>query len=131
MGTAAGFRSYSFTDEEAVKSGPRYYRLKVINTDGSFTYSPVRSAVFDELALWQVYPNPSTGLFNLVYQLNNNDGIFARIIDGKGSVVKEYRQTANGFLQKLNIDLATKPTGVYLLEISAAGSKRTFKLYKQ
>jgi hypothetical protein len=131
QGNTNGSRTYTFTDNEAVKSGARYYRLKIVNTDGSFSYSPVRSVVFAEAVLWQVYPNPSNGLFSLVYQLNSNEEIIARIIDAKGSVVKEYRKTGNGFLQKLNVDLVSNASGVYLLQIDAAGKKQTFKLYKQ
>ena len=131
LGNNIGTRTYSFTDPETDKFGPRYYRLKIINLDGSFTYSPVRSVLFDEAVQWQIYPNPSSGLFSLVYQLNTNEEIHARIIDTKGSIIKEYHKMANGFPQKLNIDLLGKANGIYLLQVDAAGKKQTFKLYKQ
>lgn len=131
LGNSTSSRSYTFTDKEADKFGPRYYRLKIVNNDGSFTYAPVRAVVFNQPVAWHIYPNPSKGLFSLVYQLNNSEEIFARVIDAKGSLIKEYHRTANGFLQKLNIDLVTNANGVYLLQIDAAGKKQTFKLYKQ
>lgn len=131
LGNNAGTRTYTFTDLEADKFGPRYYRLKIVNLDGSFTYSPVRSILFDEPAQWQIYPNPSSGLFSLVYQINNGQEIYARIFDAKGTIIKEYRKTGNGFPQKMNIDLLGKASGVYLLQIDAAGKKQTFKLYKK
>jgi hypothetical protein len=131
LGNTTGSHTYSFTDLETDKFGPRYYRLKIINLDGSFTYSPTRSVVFDAPVQWQIYPNPSNGLFSLVYQLNTGEEIHARIIDAKGSVIKEYRKAANGFPQKLNIDMLGKASGIYLLQVDAAGKKQTFKLYKQ
>ena len=131
LGNTTNLRTYTFTDTEADKFGPRYYRLKIIDLDGSFTYSPIRSVIFNDPVLWQVYPNPSKGIFSLVYQLNNNEEIYVRIIDTKGSLIKEYRKKGNGFLQKLHIDLAEPPGGVYLLQTDAAGRKQTFKLYKQ
>ncbi|MBO9681411.1 MAG: T9SS type A sorting domain-containing protein, partial [Flavisolibacter sp.] len=131
QGNNAGTRTYNFTDSETDKFGPRYYRLKIINLDGSFAYSLVRSVVFDAPVQWQIYPNPSNGLFSLVYQLNTGEEIHARIIDAKGSVIKEYRKMANGFPQKLSIDLLGKASGIYLLQVDAAGKKQTFKLYKQ
>jgi hypothetical protein len=131
LGNNPGTSVYSFSDTETDKFGPRYYRLKITDLDGSFTYSPIRSVVFDEPVQWQIYPNPSTGLFSLVYQLNNSEEIHARIIDTKGSIIKEYRKTSNGFPQKLNIDLLGKASGVYLLQVDAAGKQQTFKLYKQ
>jgi hypothetical protein len=70
-------------------------------------------------------------LFSLVFQVNNNEQIHARIIDAKGSLIREYHKTGNGFPQKLNIDLFGSTAGVYLLQVEAAGKKQMFKLYKQ
>jgi hypothetical protein len=131
FGNTSGSRIYTFIDTDPDKFGARYYRLKIMDIDGSISYSPIRSVVFNDPVLWRVYPNPSNGLFSLVYQLNNNEPIVARVIDAKGSVIKEYHKTANGFLQKLNIDLLGKASGVYLLQVDASGKKRTFKLYKE
>lgn len=131
LGNSTAIRSYTFTDIEPDKFGARYYRLKIINADGSFSYSPIRSVVFNNALLWKLYPNPSTGLFSLVYQVNSNEQVYVRIIDAKGSLVKEYRKTGNGFPQKLNIDLTGNANGSYLLQVDVAGKKQTFKLYKQ
>jgi hypothetical protein len=122
---------YSYTDVEAGKFGARYYRLKIINLDGSFSFSPIRSVVFTDAVLWQVYPNPSKGSFNLVYQINNNEELKARVIDAKGRLVRDYSKISDGFVQKLNVDLTMMASGVYLLQVDAAGKKQTFKLYKQ
>ncbi|MFL5773714.1 MAG: T9SS type A sorting domain-containing protein, partial [Flavisolibacter sp.] len=78
----------------------------------------------------KIYPNPSNGRFNLVYQLGNNEILSADVVDAKGSIVKHYRNTGNGFVQKLNIDIMMLPSGVYLLKVDAGGEKKTFKLNK-
>jgi hypothetical protein len=131
LGNTSGSRTYSFTDTEADKFGPRYYRLKIIDKDGSFSYSLIRSVVFNDPVLWKIYPNPSRGLFSLVYQLNSNEQMNVRVIDAKGSLVREYSRTGNGFPQKLNIDLFGNANGVYLLQVNTTGKKQMFKLYKQ
>jgi len=133
LGNTTTVRNYSFLDAEADKFGVRYYRLKVNNTDGSFFYSPIRSVVFADPTVWQIYPNPSNGRFNLVFQLNLNEKLNAGIYDAKGSMVKELTTTSTGFMQKLEIDLSSNafPAGVYLLQVDASGKKQTFKLYKQ
>jgi hypothetical protein len=126
-------RQYNFTDIEANKAGARYYRLKIINADGSSSYSEIKAVMFGDVLLWQVYPNPSAGKFNLVYQLNTAEAMTARLYDAKGSMVKEYRSTANGFLQKLNIDISANnyASGMYLLRVNAGAKEQAFKLYKQ
>lgn len=89
--------------------------------------------MFGDAVLWQVYPNPSSGKFNLVYQLDADEVLIAGLYDAKGSLVKEYRSRANGFLQKLNINIAANnyASGMYLLKVTVGSQQHSFKLYKQ
>ncbi len=50
-----------------------------------------------------------------------------------GRMIKQYKQQATGFLQKLTIDLTDKlyANGMYLLQVEAEGKKTSFKIYKQ
>ena len=132
-GNSAGQRQYGFTDGENGKSGARYYRLRMVNKDGSFGYSELKPVVFGDATVWQVYPNPSAGKFNLVYQINAGEWLSAKLYDEKGSMVKEYRSNGNGFLQKLSIDVTANnyAGGVYLLRVAVGGKEQSFKLYKQ
>jgi hypothetical protein len=131
MGNTTTTRSYSFTDATPGKMGAQYYRIKIINGDGSFLYSPVRSVVFDEPGIWQVFPNPSTGVFFLMYQAANGAHIEATVFDSKGRVVLVQKSTGTGFPQKLAVDLNISASGVYLLQVASGEEKRSFKLYKQ
>jgi hypothetical protein len=130
-GNSTGVRNYSFTDTEADKFGPRYYRLKIINSDGSFLYSPVRVVVFEEAKLWQVYPNPSAGEFFMQYQINAGVSMNASVYDSKGRLVKTLQAAGSGQPQKIAINLKALAAGVYLLQVQAGEVKRDFKLFKQ
>ncbi len=125
--------SYSFTDAEAGKSGNRYYRLKIIYADGGFTYSPLRPVVFYNGITLHVYPNPSSGIFNLTYQAADGEQLIFKVYDVTGKLVKEQNLIASGFLQKLSIDLHEPvfANGLYLLDIKAGNWKQSFKLIKQ
>lgn len=125
LGNSTAQRNYSFPDREPNKSGVRYYRLKMIDNDGSFRYSPVRPVIFGETT-WQIYPNPSDGLFTLSFQLGSQEKLGARIYDTRGRLVKQYDLISTGFPQKLSIDLREASSGVYLLEVGG----RSFRLYK-
>ncbi|MGH2552721.1 MAG: S8 family serine peptidase, partial [Chitinophagaceae bacterium] len=46
IGNTSTEQHYSFIDIETNKSGVRYYRLKIIDNDGRFSYSPIRPVVF-------------------------------------------------------------------------------------
>lgn len=132
-GNSTTTQSYSFTDAEADKFGARFYRLKVINADASFRYSTIRSVVFTDAVTWQVYPNPSSGIFNLVYQVNTTEKVQVKVFDARGRLVKEAQKGGNGYLQKFVIDL-TSPVfanGVYLLQAQVGEKIQTYKVYKQ
>jgi hypothetical protein len=132
-GNGTSQQQYSFIDQEPFKSGARYYRLKTINQDGSFNYSVIRSVIFDDVTNWQVVPNPSTGLFYLVYYANVGEEINIQLTDAIGKLVKRNAVTGNGFLQKFAIDISTKSysSGIYFLQAEINGKKQTFKLYKK
>ncbi|HEY0751029.1 MAG TPA: T9SS type A sorting domain-containing protein, partial [Chitinophagaceae bacterium] len=133
LGTTDQDRNYSFTDTEAGKFGTRYYRLKIVDQDASFTYSPIRSVVFEDAVTWQIYPNPSAGKFNLVYQLSSGEVVEASVYDAKGRLIQQSRTIASGMLQKQVIDItgAAVSPGVYILRIHHSGTTRSYKLYKQ
>ena len=133
LGDTDNERTYNFTDTEQDKFGARYYRLKIINQDESFKYSPIRAVTFEDAVTWQIYPNPSSGKFSLVYLLNQGEMIDASVYDIAGKLVQQNRTVATGQLQKQIIDLSAPgiAKGVYVLQLKTAGSVRSYKLYKQ
>ena len=130
-GNSVSEKQYSFTDTEPNKTGIRYYRLKIVSTDGTFRYSTIAPVVFDELSTWQLYPNPSDGLFNLVFRLNFQEMMTGMIYDANGKLVKTISGTGTGQIQKTEIDLRGMAAGVYLLRVQTPNGKQSFKLYKK
>lgn len=124
--------TYSFLDKENNKSGVRYYRLRMVDENGSFRYSGVRPIVFDEAISWQLYPNPSKGIFNLVCQAPAGESISVRIHDGNGRQIRSIAQSATGFVQKIEINMedARYSAGIYLLEVSAGSKASSFRMIK-
>jgi hypothetical protein len=130
----APVQSYSFI-HTALQSGneARYYRLRIIEVDGSTRYSEVRSIVFTDAVTWKIYPNPSDGIYNLLFQVASEEDMEAIVYDSKGVLVQRFTQKGTGFLQKATINLrdAAFATGTYLLQVTAGSRKTSFKLYKQ
>ncbi|HMU45420.1 MAG TPA: S8 family serine peptidase [Chitinophagaceae bacterium] len=132
-GNATQENYYQFTDIETSKSGIRYYRLKIIDNDGSFKYSAVRPVLFDNEIHWQVNPNPSPGMFGLVFQAPSGQTVNLRVYDLAGRLVKQQQLIANGFVQKINIDLESDQyaNGLYLLHADDGFTQQSFRLIKQ
>lgn len=62
-GTSGQASSYSFTDAAPGDAATCYYRLRQVDLDGSFSFSPVRTVVLaagDSLVQLAVAPNPTT-----------------------------------------------------------------------
>lgn len=63
--------NYLFTDTKAATSPLVYYRLKLVDSDGSYTYSRIESVRFDKSQLLASgYPNPFTATLTLVSNSN-------------------------------------------------------------
>ena len=133
LGNTTQARRYSFTDAEPGKSGVRYYRLKTVDRDGHISYSVIRSLIFDSDITWQVYPNPSSGIFELQIQVPDAEPVSIRIFDATGKTVKQWQATGTGFGQKITVDLSGPryASGIYMLELNTAARKQFFKLIRR
>ena len=131
-GTSGSMQTYDLIDAENNKIGVRYYRLKIISIDGSFTYSDIRPVIFDEDVTWQVYPNPSFGLFSFIFRENSGETISLKVYNLKGQLVKQATTIASGFVQKIILDMQQSnfPSGMYMIMAEGTVTK-TFKVVKQ
>lgn len=98
--------NYNFTDYQPI-TGINYYRLKMIDNDGSFSYSKTVSE--RAKSAFSIYPNPtsSTVYFNGNYK--NSD---ITITDSKGVQVLKMKVPTNG-----EITLKDISNGLYIIEI--------------
>ena len=132
QGNSSGQQNYNYTDVEINKYDVRYYRLKIVENDGSFHYSVVRSVVFNGDVDWHVYPNPSNGEFYLIYQQSQGDPLGIKVYDMSGKLVKEIQIISTGFVQKFTIDLRSPKyaTGLYMIVVEGI-KKGVFKVLKK
>lgn len=123
-----GEQRYSFADMESNKTGVRYYRLRIVDLDGRYTYSPVRPVVFGDEVKWQLYPNPSRDIFNLILQENVGEPLSVKVIDANGRVVYRTSVKGTGFIQKISISLRDHaPAGIYLVEVETGTRREVFR----
>lgn len=121
--------SYNFTDNNPAK-GMNYYRLKQIDADGKFVYTPARLVVFDELnpATVKYYPNPTNGL--LYIELVTGNGMAPAIINitnAAGVVVNQYKLAATTS-NKIVVDLSRYAKGIYFVQLKTAEFNSTQRI---
>ncbi|MBO9684545.1 MAG: T9SS type A sorting domain-containing protein, partial [Flavisolibacter sp.] len=132
-GKAPFLQSYNFSDVTSKKTGVLYYRLKIVDVFGNYSYSNAVPIVFNEELKWQVFPNPSNGKYNLLYQSVPGDNIRLKLFNSVGALVKEMRFTANGFVQYQQIDISKDvfANGIYVLHITTQQKTYILRLVKQ
>ena len=123
---------YSFIDDENNKSNVRYYRLKMVDLDETFKYSPIRPVVINEKIDWQIYPNPSKDIVNIVYQAEAGEEVRVSVTDLTGRPSLKGNWTASGAVQKYQINLGSTEfaPGLYLVEVVAGKKREIFRVVR-
>ena len=118
-----GVHTYSFT-HGPLAAGLHYYRLRMVDADGKFTYSPVKMLKTAAVSGLQLYPNPA-GQFVKVQGLEAS-GII-RIFTADGRLLKQWTATGSTLLA----DLSGMAGGMYIVTWSIHGKTVQRQLVKQ
>ena len=65
----------------------------------------------------EIYPNPSTGLFNIKIEAQNNEEAQIRVTNQLGQLVHSENRTALKGINSLSIDLNNQENGVYFISL--------------
>ncbi len=116
---------YAFTHNNPVK-GKNYYRLKMVDKDGKFSYSKIKVVELKNDGLVKVYPNPMRDV--LFINSNNAEGrsVEVKILNGYGQQI--YQQK---FAGTINISTNKWAAGAYLIHVVDGDATQTFKVQKQ
>lgn len=136
-GTSTQKLTYSYIDTEVAKTGPRYYRLRQVDLDGSASYSPVRVVSFGgaEVATQiSVYPNPvGSGEARLFIQTAEAGTARLRVTDLLGRpLLDQAVSIASGSTEVVLPELAGAKQGTYLTQLTLpSGQVKNTRVQKQ
>ncbi|HLX93816.1 MAG TPA: T9SS type A sorting domain-containing protein [Puia sp.] len=126
-GNSATISYYSFTDDNAA-NGIDYYRLQMVNLDGSFAYSYVSVVRTTTVQNISVFPNPAKDYINITLG-GRVPTTGVRLIDLSGKVLQEQRLNASSQNTTITMAVSNLPQGIYLLQaLKADGTKYTTKV---
>ncbi len=112
LGSGTNGASYLFTVDEPLE-GNNFYRLKIIDHDGSITYSNIVLLKNEGTIKMSLFPNPTTEAINITIPSTGDAGtVGASIYDAQGRLVMQTHLNT-GILNK--IELQILPAGVYTL----------------
>ncbi len=120
----AGSADYIFTDNKP-ETGVNYYRLEIVNADGSVAYSGIRTleGPAPQSATISIYPNPASDILHVVTAGTGSVGIL--VIDAQGRVVRQVNAASGN---TIDVPVNDLPKGIYFAELLTGQSKftRTF-----
>jgi len=113
--------NYSFSDNEAVRNRKYYYRLKMVDLDGSFEYSQTLEGRLENVTGLEMtlFPNPAKDVINLDLKLLEAMPYQIRVSDARGIEVmfSQYGEAEGRKMHEL--DISSLPPGIY--HVSVAG----------
>jgi hypothetical protein len=105
---------YSFTDRLQSVDAISYYRLRQTDFAGNNEYGniiAIEKCLDDGLENLSIYPNPSSGEYNIVFTGNKNQVSSTEIFNSIGEKVYQSRGLQS------NLNLTDKASGIYFVEI--------------
>jgi hypothetical protein len=128
---ATGVGNYFFNDNKLVGE-VHYYRLKLVNTNGSFSYSQVVLIKSDNsIVLGTVKPNPFKGEFDLQINVSKAGKVNVLLFDQKGKqVAAKQANIVEGNNTVKIAGLQQLAAGVYMLQVATDTQVLQHKLVK-
>lgn len=123
VGNSDEWQPYSFLDRGVGQAGGHfYYRLRMVDEDGSATYSAVRELRFDKVDRLLVFPNPSSTWVSIQFGEGKQGHLQLFSMDGK--LAAEATDFESGGRLAIPTSLSA---GTYLLKVVSADSSQVFQ----
>lgn len=118
-------RNYSFVHLKP-PAGKNYYRLKIIDNDGAYKYSPIRLVTVANGLTINVYPNPVKDILNISVSRQDGKSSEVRLVNAYGQQL--WKQEVDGTVQ---VDMRTWAAGTYVVQVNEGNTVSVYKIQKQ
>ena len=108
--------NYSFTDKNPAATN--YYRLKMVDRDGSYEYSKIVSANNGKSVAVNLFPNPVQERLNLNIESQDINEVNVQVINMNGQVVLVSNNTIGRSNTPISIDANELQSGIYFIKIT-------------
>ncbi len=136
-GNSSVSNSYQFTDNNVgrVAMGKTvYYRLRIVDADGKFEYSPIVAVSFEDRTrpALNIYPNPFTANVNINVTADVDAHAIITIVDLYGKTVTEMTREVVKGDNLIQVDtLQNLAPGIYFVKVNAGNNELVTKLIKE
>jgi hypothetical protein len=130
-GTSSVNEKYSYLDPlNGISQGVVYYRLRFVDQDGKFSFSPVREISVDgsDQALVAISPNPASSLIILRFGAVKEGLYDIQIFNAEGQQINTRQISVTQNSAFYFSRLPNMPAGSYFIKISGQGINRSFTI---
>jgi hypothetical protein len=108
--------NYSFTHSN---TGKNYYRVKIINNNGTFSYTSTQLAncAVNSVEL-MVFPNPANTFTNLNFNSLTNQALLVQIFNNAGQKVRQFNLQSSIGSNTIRLNLVGLAAGTYTLKVN-------------
>jgi len=132
FGNSTTTKDYTYTDYK-VLTGNNYFRLKQVDKDGKFVYTPTRMVMFNIAmpASIRIFPNPASSYIVIDRPTAvTNEKIVINMMDMKGNMVKQWKMPTSMNVQS-RLSVQGLPKGTYIIHIIGEKSNSLHKIMIQ
>jgi hypothetical protein len=126
-GNSATVSAYSFIDKSPL-NGVDYYRLQMVDLDGSYVYSQISVVRSTHVQSISVFPNPARNYINVTLG-GTVPTASLRLIDLNGKLLQELRLNSSASNTTVSLPVGGYAQGIYILQaIKTDGSYQSTKV---
>jgi alcohol dehydrogenase YqhD (iron-dependent ADH family) len=122
---------YSHSDLQPLK-GLNFYRLKIVDEDGKYTYSKTISVLTSTTTnhIAGLYPNPASDKLMVDLNLIKAERASIQVIDMTGRVISDRSAVLKAGLNNLEFDIHSIAKGQYMVRVSLSSGVLVRKFIK-
>jgi hypothetical protein len=121
-GNSQTVQSYNFVDNNVENlNTPTFYKLKMIDNDGSETWSHVIYLANESknTTVQSIYPNPSANIINVNFETVSEDEFTVEVIDAFGKVYQSTNSSDLNGSSNVSFDISQLNNGIYFIRINS------------
>lgn len=128
MGTSFQSQNYAHLDARPF-NGTNYYRLRQLDYDGKFSYSPIRVLEFElNTNTASVFPNPTSDILKVHLPPQVSGRVTFRVMDADRRIVKEKTIDYSDTIYE-EVDVRSLPEGMYFIQVVSRQYVETFPFF--
>jgi len=124
-GNSTQIINYRYVDDEPF-DGTSYYRLKQIDFNGTYSHSEIRIVSITKNIIASLYPNPSSGTFNIDFFTKTSEAAVLHLYDSSGRLILNKNLTLTKGSTKQNYNISNFDNGLYFIRVYIPGTEEVY-----